>query len=249
MKKTLSCILVIMICMISVAAFTDTIFCPYCGKQIDTEYAFCPFCGKDVSSVTKQSQTQSQPSAPSSSSKDVYYEFHMIPGFHHSYVELLSICDTLYYEACQMGSNIFEKTLYKESSFPISFVVPMDTQDIVSALGLPNVRKRYYETGRYTLESRYDPNQLKWLKEDEEFTGDARFYYSYMPVQPDLDQWFNEMVFQLPASRDGVTLISFSAMEKSSWQKYELMLCSNYDSRIVTYDIMPNGDVRLSVTN
>ncbi len=44
-------------CGSPLTAFVETMFCPYCGKRVESDMEFCPYCGKNLHTNTSYTNT------------------------------------------------------------------------------------------------------------------------------------------------------------------------------------------------
>ncbi len=234
MKKivaALSYLLVIMLCLHAIPSFAETMFCPYCGKKVDTSYSFCPSCGKSLDGVLEEEETPQQTSNASA----------YVPGFYHTFSDLYDIAERLFRDTSGAGSK-------KASTFPVQLSIDLCEMDAITSMNLPYKQRMDYEdTGSYAYMWRYDATRNRFLKENEKFDSPVRVYYRYYPVQPGMDYWMNEIIIQID-DKGEVTLFSVSYVSTAAPTFRENIMISNISrNKIVTYNFYPDGHVEGNV--
>ncbi len=226
MKRLLSLVMAISICLCAIPALADVIYyCPNCKKRISNSYGnikYCPYCSGKLGTIfadpgssgwgdsfwgdsyssgnNTRNDNGSNNSYQSSSSSN-------LPCFYHSLSGLQDIAKSMY----QNPYKWKDKSL---SSFPFYFSVDLKKADAITSLNLPN--KKYISVpNTYWYEWKYDVKRGRFLKDGEYVSSGVYVTYTYWPVQQDRDFWTNQIDVKFG---DGAVVknLSFSFSKYSS---------------------------------
>ena len=72
-------------CGSSLAAKIETMFCPYCGKKVESDVDFCPYCGKklktDLSYTNAPATNSNSQHSDSSQNNKIHFDTNLLPTF------------------------------------------------------------------------------------------------------------------------------------------------------------------------